>query len=314
MRRNKTIKRLMSLLHKKNSGGFTLVEVIVSCALLGVLLLGVMLFINPVFDMLKVEKQDAKASVVASSIENYITRSLRSTTHVKVFRNATYYENMENGVLFGNGTSTSGDSDLNEMRAFVDSNKDIYELRCISFTLKNDPKTGEVRYVMSQEYLNDAKTGLDLNYQVQVFDQCYYTGLYPKVAVGAVAKVDPETGNKVQKEDPNNPGSYLDVYHGIQISVNMYDSSIFEPNSLVFAGSGSTELFMVAMDDTKYHIYGSRNVREDDEVAGVDEAAMIISPGDSRLRTITDEKATCGTYIYYIARKYKPSTPAPVGP
>lgn len=317
------MKKLVSLLHRKNSGGFTLVEVIVSCALLGVLVLGVMLFINPVFDMLKVEKRDAKASVVASSIENYITRSLRSTTHVKVFNYVTYADNMENGKLFGNGSG--GDSDLNEMRAFVTANSETYELRCISFTLKIDQRTGEARYVMSQEYLNNSKNGLDPSYQVEVFDQCYYAGLYPKVNVEEVPAMDPTTG-LTKKTDTGK-----DICHGIRITVNMYDdsrvddslvedSSRITDSSLVFSGYSSTELFMVAMDDTKYHVYQHEDklkldpsdslspAEEMERARSINEAAMPIISPDGRTRTVVDDEGSLGTFIYYVARKYKPIT------
>lgn len=278
----KILDRIAARLKKRNSGGFTLVEVIVSCALLGVLLLGIMMFITPVLNMMKTEKQDTKATSVASAIETYISRSLRSTPYVKVFTNSYPIENYPNG-------NVAKDSDLMAMREFAKNSNGIYEVRCISILSEADPRTGERRYVLKQEFNNQANTGLvSSGLALDVFDQCFYNGLFPKVTISTVAKVDPDTGNTVQKDDGS--GNMVDVIHGLSINVELYDDPELDENesALVFSGKGSTELFMVALDDDTYKIYETRE-----------------------MNTSVVKTNTHGTYIYYIARKLKVPSPSP---
>ena len=70
------MKAILRRLKKRNSGGFTLVEVIVSCALLAVLLGGMMLFIYPVIRTFDDTEKVYTADNVANCIDEYITKKI----------------------------------------------------------------------------------------------------------------------------------------------------------------------------------------------------------------------------------------------
>ena len=84
------MKAILRRLKKHNSGGFTLVEVIVSCALLAVLLGGMMLFIYPVIRTFDDTEKVYTADNVANCIDEYITKKIYNARRIAIFSNANY--------------------------------------------------------------------------------------------------------------------------------------------------------------------------------------------------------------------------------
>ena len=80
-------KRIRRRLLKRNNAGFTLVDVIVASALLGVLLLGVIGFTQPVLESVREKEQNARAVMLCETIESYIAQSTRYAYFVQTFSN-----------------------------------------------------------------------------------------------------------------------------------------------------------------------------------------------------------------------------------
>ena len=72
---------------KRCKSGFTLVEVIVSCALLAILLMGMMLFITPIVKSFNDTNRNLVAENITTCIQNYITLTTRNATNVAIFAN-----------------------------------------------------------------------------------------------------------------------------------------------------------------------------------------------------------------------------------
>lgn len=265
---NKIKRRLFS----RKNGGFTLVEVIVSSALLGVLLLGIIAFITPAFKLIKTEETNAQASTVASAMENYITRSLRSTPYVKIFTNAQLSD-----FSAGKTSVTSGDLKTMLDWAAAAENTDIYEIRCVSVRLTTDLRSNETKYMLYQSYFKDGQ--LTTTYDYPVFESCFYDGLYPSVSIKQATNqyrdLD-DAGNPVFPKNEDGTYQTLTNRAALELDLNIYDDSSMGAASLVFSGYGLTELYMVASNDYDpdpavnknsygYTIYPTTQLRSDDD-------------------------------------------------
>ena len=59
------MKKILRLLKRRNNGGFTLIEVIISCALLAILILAVMGMVTPVMSVVMSNEKNANALMIA---------------------------------------------------------------------------------------------------------------------------------------------------------------------------------------------------------------------------------------------------------
>ena len=92
------MKSMIRLLKKRNKGGFTLVEVVVSVALLAILMGGMMMFIAPIVRNFNDNQKDQSAQSVSACINDYIVHSIRYATQVAVFSNTDYATLMSNSA------------------------------------------------------------------------------------------------------------------------------------------------------------------------------------------------------------------------
>lgn len=127
------MKKILRLLKRRNNGGFTLVEVIISCALLGILILAVMGMITPVMSVVMSNEKNANALMIAEAVEAHIDRNIKNSVYCAVFTNAGA-NNSALGALSTDLTESTGllqqNEALKEMLSFIssDNNKDIYEM------------------------------------------------------------------------------------------------------------------------------------------------------------------------------------------
>lgn len=282
------LKKFKRRLFSRKNGGFTLVEVIVSAALLGVLLVGIIAFITPALKMMKTEETNSHASMVASSLENYITRSLRSTPYVKIVTNAKYSDFSSTGTLVNSG-------DIKAMLdwAALSENADIYEIRCLSLRMTPDTRSGESKYMLFQDYFKYGSLNV---LDMPVFEECFYDGLFPQITIEQATN-QYRDGTFPKNEDGTDQA--LAKRPALEIDINVYDHHSMEDHSLVFSGYGLTELYMIATNkydpDTNknsygYTIYDTEKARSDDDA---------------------NAAGTHDIFIFYAARKLTEASPTP---
>ena len=133
---------------KRCKSGFTLVEVIVSCALLAILLMGMMLFITPIVKSFNDTNRNLVAENITTCIQNYITLTTRNATNVAIFANTN-----EASV------KANGNAIINSMKEFCETKtstgKNAYLMKCLS--LRYD--TTDNRYYLNIETIDTAQHG-----------------------------------------------------------------------------------------------------------------------------------------------------------
>ena len=138
------MKKLKQLLkRRRKNSGFTLVEVVISCGLLGILVLGVTLFITPVLRSAASNEANVRANLLAETIDNYINRSMRSAYFVQIFTNADRSDAYDGGAIAEN-------ENLKAMREFIDKcvdsdGKKVFELKCISLSWETKRLQTQIR-------------------------------------------------------------------------------------------------------------------------------------------------------------------------
>lgn len=298
------LKRIKRLFGKRNNAGFTLVEVAVSVALLGIMMLGVLGFMTPVLSSVAEKKENARAVLLMEAIDSYVTNSVRYAEYMKIYTN----------VKIGTDP-TDGDSDFTEMIGKVDA---FHELRCFSFNWKATGIQNEYKLVLRQNKVNQTTFKIETlpsgePNSIDVMGDCSYEGLS---IVPQIRLID----NNYEVEDPYNAGSmimkYADGdpklhYIGFQNVTQVYRDnrcySTSEPvrfdSALAYVGQSFTTCTTIASPFSnpetgtagyKYKIYESSEGTYD--LAGVD--ASNIWEDDAGNKYYYPE-----TYVYYVVRK-----------
>ncbi len=240
------MKRLKRLLSKRNNGGFTLVEVIISTALLGILVLGVTMFMSPLFGIMQDNKADVRANNLGTTLNYYISRSIRNACYLAVYENAKYDD----------FTGTAPDN----VSTMAGKTSESYRLKCISIRRVQDYK-GNYKYmlfnekVMSGGLLSSDNSTAAISDR-KVFEDCYYDGLYPLIEF--------EKPKKLEKQEGTNPDgskkiSYVEstatggeeYADSIKIKVTIRDKDTYpdytDTNDVIFVGEGYSEIRNVKM-------------------------------------------------------------------
>ena len=200
------MKKLKQLLkRRRKNSGFTLVEMIVSCGLLGILVVGITVFITPVMRSAASNEKNVRATLLADTVNSYISRSTRNALMVQIFTNADRADAYEDGAI-------AKHENLKEMMEFIDNRKDsngknTCELRCISFTWQSDPQTLEEKYmVMNESFTGTASTAINTN-PTPVFEYCFYDGLFPNFKVEQLMIPDDEETDEESSSDSSSSDS-----------------------------------------------------------------------------------------------------------
>lgn len=307
------MKKILRLPKRRNNGGFTLVEVIVSCALLGILILAVMGMITPVMSVVTNNQKNANALMISEAIEAYIDRNIKNSVYCAVFTNA----GANNSALGSKSTDLestgliSKSDALKEMLDFMkaDNNKDIYEVKVIGIRWLEDTKTHQYKYMVtniSPKLKDDGSfETLYSARETRVFEDCFYENLYPKVEFEVLAY------NEHEDNDESKPiTSTRNV--ALKTTIDVYSNSSME--SLAASGNGYADFINIRTKAINpegnlklYHIEGGNDAMGN---------PITIS---TQLRTDDELEADYGvtahaeTYIFYITRKLKyyepPATP-----
>ncbi len=272
------ITKIKRTLFRKNNGGFTLVEVIVSTALIGILLVGMMAFIGPAMKMMQTEEVDSRAKTVAETIDSYINGSLRNSIYVAMFEHSDMARDINDmtGSIYNNTA-------LNNMKDFcLDTNNiAVYELKCLAIRRLYDSKRQEFKYVVTNETVLNNDVRLDSNKTYEVFDMCFYEGLYPEITLKWLT-------NQVDDEAPLDPADVKNV-PALETSVNIYTDPDRDGSSLALVGKGYINFINIRsgiLNSGDYKIYPET---------------------DTTVRTAEEAKTRFNyegdTFIYYVTRK-----------
>lgn len=315
------LKRIKRLLKKRNNGGFTLVEVIVSSALLGILILGVIGFSQPVLDNVKAQEQNARAVMMCETIESYIAKSTRYAYYVQTFSGVvaedTVYTSAATPVPIANAKYTGSeyiehtDASLADMLKCLNEtlNKENYEIRCIGMRWMQDPKNGEMKMMLTNEVVDQNTCALDNSKTKLVFESCFYDGLYPilefKNYDNQYQVVDTVTGAVVDKFD----SSDVNLAAGLEISMNVYlDSQCYSTDAskrqsaqlsyvgITYADYGNISRVTTINKGGNYKLHPNVELHTYDEAKAASASSVYVN----------EDYGDCyypDTFIYYIAKK-----------
>lgn len=282
-------KRMKRIFGKRNNGGFTLVEVIISCALLGILIAGVFGFVAPVMASISIKEDNGRALMLSEAIQTYINRSLKNSIYVLVIENA----HIDDMVVGGNVPSHAS---VVEMLATMNNPdyKDVYDLKCIGIRSMYDEKMQEYKYMLTNEFFVAGTASLDPTATQMVFEDCFYEGLFPKLTFKTLT-TEVETGT----DESGGPTLVEQEVPVIKTTADVYlDPDLtelsFEQVGYINFGNIKSPFYNVS---GSYKVYPYYTVRTPDE-------AKTAFPGENGLHP--------ATFIYYITRK--PKTAAPAAP
>lgn len=260
--------KLKRLFNKRNAGGYTLVEVIIATALLGILIVGVLGFVTPVFSIMQSSDEVKKAERAAATMEHYIAKNLRKSLYIKVYTNA--------AIDDLNGPTAwiqQDDADFEKMVNFFDSNerKEDYTLRCLSIkyetdsNIRNSSTGATAQKYMLYTYSYDWATGEFVD-PVNVFEECFYEDIYPKFSFESRSVwVNPDTNAEVEApttaeapesddaagssesgesgESAEAPVTPVQLTPAVVMDVNIYNSQDIDNNmNLLFSGRSFIEV------------------------------------------------------------------------
>ena len=188
-------KRIKRLLRLRNSSGFTLVEVIVACALLGILILGIMGFVTPILSSVREKEKNARALMLSEVLNTYIFSELQYAYYVATITGAATQDTTIVGgkepavyplTYSGSEFPKAKDKNLglSTLKARFDKlGSDDYEIRCIGIRWLEEAVTHERKLMVTHEKVkwDDKKIWLDPSKQKLLFEDCFYDGLYPVV-------------------------------------------------------------------------------------------------------------------------------------
>ena len=163
-------------MRKRNNGGFTLIEVIIAVALLGILVTGLIAFMSPIVDMIQNNKQNARATLLSESINAYILGNLRGAYRVDIIGGDNLAQAMSAHPFKDADSATKSN-----IKLFMGpENQKIYELRCMAMVWLPDESSsgGGQEKLMLVNCRVDPDTLKVLDYQ-KVFDDSMYSQLYP---------------------------------------------------------------------------------------------------------------------------------------
>ena len=277
------MKSLIRLLKKRRSGGFTLVEMVISVALIGILLGGMMLFISPVLQTYKNNQNDITAENTTTCIQEYISRSLRNSYRIAIFAN-TNYSSIKSTAEYTDRIKAMN-SYCNTTNGPSAVNKTVV-LKCLS--LRYDD--ADNKYYLYNEKVDMTKDGA-LETQSdgitpkgdKVFADILYEGLYIDYMFSK-----PRNGDYVE-------GGTMSEFRedALQMDLSTYRDTGY--SSPIFRGTGITEMRQIK------GMLADGGSADDYNVSIEPAAPKAFADTTSGSRDI---------YIYYISRQYaKPSTP-----
>ena len=239
----KKLYNLKRLLKKRNNGGFTLVEVIIASVLLGILVTGLVMFITPILSVIQNNKNAARATMLAESINTYISGNIRNAAVVEVVKNTTL-ETLKTTGLQGTEALTRIVDDY----MLKSKHDETHEVRCIGITWLEDSSSpvGKKKQMLTyytvdnnfaDGYTNSLKIISDT--ENRVFDDVLYDNLYPRITLDTFKKLEDDE----ETEKDTNANGYK-ITSNIYLDMGCYSvesATARENSTLAFEGVAYVE-------------------------------------------------------------------------
>lgn len=176
----KKLIKLKRLLKARNKSGFTLVEVIISCSLLAILVLGIMTFVTPVLKMLSSGQKNARATMLAETLDTYISGVLRTASVVEVFDNVPIASSST-----ANLSMASYGSGITNVAAFMATgdNSTNYEVRALGIITKNQGDLTRQGVRIYNMEVDQSTFAVKMSTASLAFHDLMFEGLYPIVNI-----------------------------------------------------------------------------------------------------------------------------------
>ena len=323
-------RRMKRLLRLRNKSGFTMVEVIIASALLGVLVIGIMGFVTPILDGVRIKEQNARAVLLSEAIDTYIANSIQYAYYVATVDYAASSDTLGTSPKVRNTTYqgtefTAGTKGVDELFNRFNSMGSSYEIRCIGVRwIEDDPVAHTKKLMITNEQLAKDASGnytgaLVDNGWVPVFESVFYDNLYPVVRFENYSnqyQIKDDSGVLVDQVKPEDIG----IAPGLKITTDVYlkpdcynikDSVREKAVSLTFSGLTYADLPNIRSNlinsDKTYKIQPCVTVHTKDEGGKKVPNYQGAYTADATAR-YTSEGETYyypNSFIYYIARKVK---------
>lgn len=276
-----------------------MVEVIVSIALLGILVLGVLGFMAPVLASVSEKQKNARATMLAEAIDSFIASNVQNAKYVKIISHVPPDSSF---------STISTDSVYQDMMGGFDSSKDTFQ--CIAFQWAPTGVYDEYKLVM--RYNPNVVSSDQASFQngfVDVFGDSIYDG------INMIPQIEP-IDNQYQEPDPSDPSIMVDkvpndeVHNiGLRVSTKVYTNRdcyrtneiVAKSATLAFSGESFNRCTPIASPLTNpktpsgytYKIYPNTDLPYD------------YSPTSSLVQTEEDGNNYYypETYIFFITRK-----------
>lgn len=312
------------LFKKRRNSGFTLIEVVISCALLGILVFGVFAFASPIMEVINTGKKSGRATGLAEAVDTYIVGTLRSSVKTHIVQNTSFQRIHQQTVV---KDAALGLQEIYDFMCDNDPETGIpnatkYEVRClgicwvadhasplyssskapdqnpkkqmlVNIKLKNifapgSDNSGALMPEVTNPTLNNAARGLT----DRVFDDSLYNGLYPVITVETFKAKD-VAGN----ETATNANGYK-VTADIYTNIGCYSTVSYaqrDKTHLSFRGVSYIEF--ISPDINKDPVANDVNIIEPVQVA-IDR-----SRADNQYTVNGSYYYYPDTYIYYVVPK-----------
>ena len=323
-------RRMKRLLRLHNKSGFTMVEVIIASALLGVLVVGIMGFVTPILDGVRVKEQNARAVLLSEAIDTYIANSIQYAYYVATVDCAASGDTLgaapkvRSSAYQGTEFET-GAKGVDELFNRFNTMGSSYEVRCIGVRwIEDDPIAHTKKLMITNEQLAKDAAGnytgaLVDNGWVPVFESVFYDGLYPIVRIENYSnqyQIKDDTGVLVDQVKPEDVGIApgLNIITDVYLAPDCYnikDDVREKQLSLTFSGVTYADLPNIRSNlinsDKTFKVQPKVTVNTKDEGGKKVPSYQGAYVSDPTARYTADGETYYypNSFIYYIARKVK---------
>lgn len=329
-------KRMKRLLRLRSKSGFTLVEMIIACALLGILVLGMLGFMTPILSSLRVKEQNARARMLSEAIDSYIANSVQYAFYVQTIDTAAGVDTVASGgaqpdVLSlkyaGSDFEKQKDKGLSDLVNCLntDLSGGVYEIRCIGIRWMDVPGgDGTKKLMLTNEKVDQATCALDPTASEPVFESVFYDGLYP------IVKFENYSNQYQLKDEDGNPQDQVkeedvDIAPSIKVITDVYltpdcystdenvrKNAILAVSGMTYADFSNIRSKLINKENT-YKIHPTLSAHTTISAGKtVPHYAGAYAADPAGTSYVVDGKNYYypNSFIYYIARKTRLATPS----